>query len=560
VLRRTGLIAEWHDRKIMPGEDWAHAIDRNLASADIILLLVSSTFINSDYCWGKEMIKALERDARGDAKVVPIILRPCQWHLTPLSRLQALPREARAVTLWSNADEAFDDVAAGIVRVVEDLRAADAARREAAAEATRQKAEAERLAEDARRKAEEDQERAAADAKRQAEEEVARRRAAEEASRREAEEARRKADEEERERRWRVQRAAEVKQEADARRKADEDRERAEGEASGKDEADREQAASTQSDGAAKRGLRRWLLVAAGLVVLVVSGVWWQQEQVAEAERRRIAAEATARAEMEARKAEAKRKPGDTFRDCDVCPEMVVLAGGTFTMGSPAGEAGRDSDEGPQRQVTIAPFAIGKTEVTFEQWDACVTAGGCNGHRPSDAGWGRGSRPVINVSWNDAQAYVAWLSNKTGRTYRLPTEAEWEYAARAGTTTPFSFGATISTAQANYDGDYTYGSGSKGEDRRRTVPAGSLPANPWGLHEVHGNVWEWVEDCYHASYQGAPTNGRAWVDQSCTARVLRGGSWVNDPGDLRSAGRGWGEPDTRDDNGGFRVARTLLGP
>jgi formylglycine-generating enzyme required for sulfatase activity len=163
---------------------------------------------------------------------------------------------------------------------------------------------------------------------------------------------------------------------------------------------------------------------------------------------------------------------------------------------------------------------------------------------------------VVNVSWQDAQAYVSWISKQIGKPYRLPTEAEWEYAARAGTTTPFSFGETISTTQANYDGRYFYGRGSKGEYRRQTVPVGSLPANPWGLYEMHGNVWEWVEDCWQ-SYQGAPQDSRVWVEASCTERVLRGGSLNNRPKDLRSAIRIWAGPDFRNYDLGFRVARTL---
>jgi formylglycine-generating enzyme required for sulfatase activity len=150
------------------------------------------------------------------------------------------------------------------------------------------------------------------------------------------------------------------------------------------------------------------------------------------------------------------------------------------------------------------------------------------------------------------------MKSQIGKPYRLPTEAEWEHAARAGTTTPFSFGETISTTQANYDGRRYYGRGSKGEYRRQTVPVGSsLPANPWGLYEVHGNVWEWVEDCWHESYQGAPQDGRAWVEASCTERVFRGGSWYNSPKDLRSASRTRSRPDNRYTDLGFRVARTL---
>ena len=154
--------------------------------------------------------------------------------------------------------------------------------------------------------------------------------------------------------------------------------------------------------------------------------------------------------------------------------------------------------------------------MTFDEWDACVADGGCNGYQPSDEGWGRGRRPVINVSWDDAKAYVAWLSNKTGKTYRLLSEAEREYVTRAGTTTPFWWGSSISTSQANYDGTNTYGSGVKGEFRHETLPVDSFQPNPWGLYQVHGNVWEWVEDCYHESYAGAPSDGSAWTFEDCS--------------------------------------------
>ena len=230
---------------------------------------------------------------------------------------------------------------------------------------------------------------------------------------------------------------------------------------------------------------------------------------------------------------------------------MVVIPAGSFTMGSPANEPERDPDEGPQRRVTIGPFAIGKTEVTFAEWDACVTAGGCNGYKPPDQGWGRGSRPVVNVSWKDAKAYVSWLSQHTGKPYRLPSEAEWEYAARAGTTTRYAFGDAITPKDANY-------SESK---LGKTTEVGAYPPNAWGLYDMHGNVWEWVEDIYHDSYKGAPTDGTAWTDgegeNSSRDRVIRGGSWGNDPRVLRSAIRDRYEPDDRNNVLGFRVARTL---
>ena len=192
--------------------------------------------------------------------------------------------------------------------------------------------------------------------------------------------------------------------------------------------------------------------------------------------------------------------------------------------------------------------------VTFREWDACVSEGACSYH-PDDMGWGRGNRPVINVTWRDAGQYVRWLSRKTGKRYRLLSESEWEYVARAGTTGPFHFGSTISTNQVNYNGNSTYGGGSKGIRRGETVSVGSFPANSFGLHDVHGNVWEWVEDCWYGDYHGAPLDGSAWVTGgNCGNRVLRGGSWYDYPRYLRSAVRYRDGPWVRDYNLGFRVA------
>ena len=244
---------------------------------------------------------------------------------------------------------------------------------------------------------------------------------------------------------------------------------------------------------------------------------------------------------------------GQRFRDCPECPEMVVVPAGSFLMGSPGAEEGRDEDEGPLHRVTFAaPFMVGIYEVTLDEWDACVADGGCSGHRPVATGWGgRGRHPVIYVNWNDAQSYVRWLSGKTGKRYRLLSESEWEYVARAGTRAPFHTGSTISTGQANYD------SGREGVYRGKTVPVGSFPANVWGLHDVHGNVMEWVQDCWNVSYQGAPRDGSAWESSNCLRRVLRGGSWSDEPRYLRSANRNKNYTRIRSSSGGFRVARTL---
>ena len=250
--------------------------------------------------------------------------------------------------------------------------------------------------------------------------------------------------------------------------------------------------------------------------------------------------------------------PGTRFRDCAECPELVVVPSGSYMMGSLSGESGRSDTEGPVHRVRIGrAFAVGVYEVMFAEWDACVSGGGCYGYRPDDEGWGRGRRPVINVSWEDAQGYVRWLSIKTGQEYRLLSESEWEYVARGGTTGPFHTGSTISPSQANYDGRYTYGSGRRGRYIGKTVKVGSYPPNRFGLHDVHGNVWEWVEDCWNESYAGAPTDGSAWESGNCAARVLRGGSWGSGPWSLRSAFRNWSTSGNRVIDVGFRVARTL---
>ena len=252
----------------------------------------------------------------------------------------------------------------------------------------------------------------------------------------------------------------------------------------------------------------------------------------------------------------APMSSGSGFRDCDACPEMVVIPAGSFVMGSPASEAERFADEGPQREVTIPrAFSIGKYEVTFDEWDACLRDGGC-GIGAADLGWGRGRRPVINVSWNNAKQYAAWLARKTGKNYRLLSEAEWEYAARAGTTTPFHTGATIDPTQANYFSKVSYAGSPTAADQGKTVPVGSYAPNAFGLYDMHGNVWEWTEDCWHGSFSGAPSDGGAWIAGSCGERVLRGGSWFDVPRIVRSARRSRSDAGNRFGYSGFRVALT----
>jgi formylglycine-generating enzyme required for sulfatase activity len=237
------------------------------------------------------------------------------------------------------------------------------------------------------------------------------------------------------------------------------------------------------------------------------------------------------------------------FRDTPFSPELVVIPAGEFMMGS-TGEEDAYVDERPQHQVTISQrFAIGRYPVTFTEYDRFCDAEGRN--KPKDEDWGRGRRPVININWEEASAFVTWLSQETGRSYRLPTEAEWEYACRAGTKTRYSFGEAIAPADANY----------AISGLNRTIEVGSYRPNRWGLHDMHGNVFEWVEDHWHNNFRGAPTDGSAWLDAGAAMasglRVLRGGSWYVHPRHCRSANRYRESVFHRTEDVGFRVARTL---
>jgi len=228
--------------------------------------------------------------------------------------------------------------------------------------------------------------------------------------------------------------------------------------------------------------------------------------------------------------------------------DMVAIPGGSFVMGSPDTEAGRSSYEGPQATVNIPAFFMGKYEVTQEQYQVVM------GNNPSYSDFKGAKRPVENVSWNDAVEFCRKLSQKTGKTYRLPSEAEWEYACRAGTTTPFYFGETITPDLVNYDGNYPYARAPKGLYRQQTTDVGSFPPNPFGLYDMHGNVWEWCSDRWHDNYNGAPTDGSSWETGTDNNRVLRGGSWLNNAVYCRSADRRYLSAVNRWRDRGFRVA------
>ncbi|NWH07307.1 MAG: formylglycine-generating enzyme family protein [Alphaproteobacteria bacterium] len=243
-------------------------------------------------------------------------------------------------------------------------------------------------------------------------------------------------------------------------------------------------------------------------------------------------------------------------------PQMVHIAPGRFLMGSPESEEGRHDSEGPQHEVVIGySFEVGRYPVTFREWDLAVRVGGCGGCTPRDEGWGRGWRPVINVSWDDAHKYIEFLKDRTGKSYRLLSEAEWEYCCRAGTTTAYAFGHSLTSPIQRVvfnDGKVV---GSSWADRMRpTEPLEGLWANSWGLVSKHGNVWEWCKDFMHASYAdaGRPDDGRPWLIESVDDyRIIRGGSCATSPINMRSATRAWTRRTDRSPVIGFRLARTL---
>lgn len=364
LLKRQNVIAMWHDRRVVSESDLFTGINSNLQSATVMLLLVSASFLASDYCYGSEIQQAMERHARGEARVIPIILKPCDWEAAPFGKLPALPRNAKPITTWNNQDEAFLNVAIGIRRAAEALQ------------------------------------------------------------------------------------------------------------------------------------------------------------------------------------------PGR------VTLEMVAIPGGTFLMGSPENEPQRSDFESPQHPVTIRPFFLGKYPVTQAQWQAVAALPQVNRELdPNPSRFKGDDRPVEQITWYDAVEFCDRISQHTGKQYRLPSEAEWEYACRATTTAPFHFGETITTNLANYNGKYTYGSEPKGTYRDETTPVSSFGiTNAFGLSDMHGNVWEWCADRWYENYEEAPINGSAWVAGESNQRVLRGGSWNYGPHVCRSAYRSSYAADGWVILTGFRVA------
>jgi len=249
-------------------------------------------------------------------------------------------------------------------------------------------------------------------------------------------------------------------------------------------------------------------------------------------------------------------QPKDSFKECDNCPEMVVVPKGSFVMGTPATEVDRYKGEDPLHRVSFArPFAVGRFTISFDEWDACLADGGCDGNRGDDHEFGRGRMPAQGISFDAAKSYLAWLSRKVGRTYRLPSESEREYFTRAGTTTAFWFGTTLSSLNANYAAGTPYAGGPRGVDSKGPAVVDSYAPNPFGLYQVHGNVWEWTADCFNKRYtEDTPVDGSAWLEGDCSKHMVRGGLWNWSADKSRS---GYRDDQYFGSGQSFRVVRTL---
>jgi formylglycine-generating enzyme required for sulfatase activity len=579
MLERQGITSTWHDRKIPPGKEWDQQINENLNTADIILLLVSSDFIFSKYCWDVEVTKAIERHEAGEACVIPIILRSVSWQDAPFAKLQALPKNAQPIKSWSNQDDAFTNVAQGIKFAAEQLikeRQQQRLIREAAIIEYRHKAE--EFASDGEISPLE------SDILKDLQEKLKLTDTEASAVREKALEPygtykknidkyrqflarfvdeqgyplREKSETEletfqkyyllKDEDVVRLKKEQEIEyQKQQAERLRQEHREQEKAERLRLERLEQERAENQRREAELQERLKRESSPSA------------IQTQPFDFETATLTPKSAGFLGIK-KTCEINRSRGraEFFRENlgnDVVLEMVAIPGGKFVMGSPESEPERFSGESPQHSVTIQPFFMGKFTVTQSQWKAVAVLPKVNiDLNPEPSNFKGANRPVEQVSWDDAIEFCARLSKKTEKTYRLPSEAEWEYACRAGTTTRFYFGETITTDLANYDGNYTYGSAPKGEYRKQTTDVGKFPANPFGLFDMHGNIWEWCQDEWHENYNGAPKDGSAWLsDNDNQNRLLRGGSWSSNPGNCRSALRFYYARVDRGSSVGFRV-------
>jgi formylglycine-generating enzyme required for sulfatase activity len=556
-LKRRKVISEWHDRKIGAGTEWAKEIDINLNAADIILLLVSSAFINSEYCWGVELERAMERHEAGEACVIPVILRPVVWQDAPFAKLQAFPTNARPVTEWQNPDAAFVNVVEGIREAVDRLMQRETSvlvDREASlptptivvddqeTQDVKESGQGEEyyreevllcLREDGGNISQVN--RIVLDRLREGLELLSERA---------------------------IEIETEVSRPFQLYRQTLIDL--------------KPQFPFTQAIRSRLKRLQNTLKLDDEDVRSIEQSVFPQVEPkpapVIEPPKPKSLIYTFDIITVDTKGKEINRRKGQSEFIKEelgngIILEMVSIPGGSFMMGASDGELESSNQEKPQHRVTVEPFFMGKYPVTQEQWAAIATLPKINLDLKADPSRFKGAkRPVESVSWDEAIEFCARLSKKTGKNYRLPSEAQWEYACRAKTTSPFYFGETITTELANYQGtDWkyegttypgNYGNGPKGIYREHTTNVGGFPPNAFGLYDMHGNVWEWCADPWHEDYNRAPSDDRVWEldsDQENIFPLLRGGSWNNGPRNCRSAIRFRYGLDVRINFVGFRV-------
>jgi formylglycine-generating enzyme required for sulfatase activity len=495
LLQRDGKINTWQDRDIEAGAVWDEEIRNNLDKADIILMLVTRHFLASDYCYGKEMMRAIKRHEQGTARVISVILSPCSWQYTPFQKLQVLPKDGNPVTRWADKAEAFLDVELGIRRVVDSIID-----------------------------------------KRQEQE----RRAAEQRQREQVEAARREQERLEEERKEQARLAEERRQQA----QAEAQRRKQERLAQERQEQERLAAEQRKQEKAEARRIEQERQQQAA-----------QQTTITSLPIKTFEFEVVALNDQGQEKTRTRKQAQYFTEDLGngTWLDMVLIPGGSFMMGSPDGE-GSESEK-PQHQVTVQPFCMGKFAVTQAQWRSVAAMPKVERNLEADPSRFKGAmRPVEQVSWHDAVEFCQRLSRYTNRQYRLPSEAEWEYACRAGTTTPFHFGLAISRDFVNCKRNL--GMALVGLFAGETTEVGRFNvANDFGLYDMHGNVREWCQDFGHGNYKSAPTNGLAWIKGgNPEMRVVRGGSFRSGSDDCRSAHRFTSEPDSSSYGiGGFRV-------
>jgi formylglycine-generating enzyme required for sulfatase activity len=593
-LKRQGLIAGWHDRLIVPGQEWAKEIDDALNQARVILLLISARFMASDYCHDKEMLRALERHNAAEAVVIPIILSECDWQGAPFSKLQALPKDAKPIKSWPDRDAAWTDVVRGLRRVIEAQPNAAAVVNAPAVPPVNPVTPAVPAAGQGNvaiggsvnggiiitgsgntvisggapagtglpvPPAPVPSPRGELDF-------------------------------------GSKQRLVEALLRCACLQTVEERNQVVNALPNGMGNHIKRHAAAKPDVLSIVTTCLNFSAGLKSLLEIVESfdggSLQWEQVQTvlrevlpdwqaAEFFDSKIPKELGRASQNtlelttfsfeivtldERGKVKERRQlTARQFREelaPEIVLEMVEIPGGKFEMGAPKAEKDSSDDERPQHEVEVAPFFMGKFTVTQAQWR--VVAGWEKVKRELDPRPSRfpdkkrrtaadDQRPVEQVSWAEAQEFCARLSVKTKRQYRLPSEAEWEYACRAGTTTPFAFGPTITPEFVNYDGNWPYGEAPNGQSREETVPVGSLGvANAFGLYDMHGNVWEWCEDLWHDTYTKAPTDGSAWLSGGDSSlRVLRGGSWIYYANGCRSACRHNFLPAFDYFNFGFRV-------